>query len=219
MRDPSEPIELILHIDVLCGWSALADIRLRVLQEELGDAIRLEHRPFPVRVDERLPSRREILAEARALRKVAKEKETQDFVPDLWRSNDPPRSSLPPLVAVEAARIIGGAAARDRLLFALRSAAFRHGLNITREDVLIELAERCGLDVGRFATALGSQGTRRLVMDQRDEASYRGIESVPALTIGGEWLVTGAQSLDEYRGIIRRFGEQNGLLVPERMVH
>lgn len=219
MRKLLEPIELILHHDVLCAWCALADLRLGILKEELGDAIQIEYQAFTLRPEERTPSKREIQAEISALRKVSQEREARSFVSDLWRSSDPPRSSMPPLAALEAARIIGGKVARDRLLAAMRIAAFRHGLNITRDDVLIELAERCGLDTGRFATALGAQGTRRLVSDQHDAAAFRGIESLPALTIGGEWLVTGAQPLDEYRRIIKRFGEQNGLFVPERMVH
>ncbi|AKU92829.1 DsbA family oxidoreductase [Vulgatibacter incomptus] len=214
-----EPIELVLHHDVLCGWSLIADARLRHLKEEMGDALRIELRPFPIRLDERVPSRREIQAETSALRKVAKEKEGKGIVADLWRSNDPPRSSLPPLVALEAARIIGGEAAQERLLRALRRAAFHHGVNVTRDDVLLELAERCGIETARFATALRAQGTRRLVTDAQDEALFHGIDSVPSLVIGGEWLVAGVRSVDEYRDTIRRFGEQNGLFVPERMVH
>lgn len=213
-----EPIELILYHDVLCGWSALADARLRLLQEELGDAIRVELRPFAVRFDDRAPTKREVQAELSALRKIAREAD-EPFVPDLWRSSDPPRSSLPPLIALEAARIIGGPMIQDRLLLAMRTAAFRHGINITRDDVLIELAHRIGLDTGRFATALGSQGIRKLLIDQHDDAIHRGVDSVPSLIVGGDWLVSGAQSLDEYRSVIRRFGEQNGLFLAQRMVH
>src|SRR5690606_37671705 len=133
MQRPNEPIELILHHDVLCGWCALADLRLRILKEELGETIRIDYQPFAIHLEDRRPTRREIQTESSALRKVAKERETQGFGADLWRGDDPPRSSLPPLVALEAARIIGGVGARDRLLFAMRSAAFRHGLNISRE--------------------------------------------------------------------------------------
>ncbi len=219
MRDLLEPIELILHHDVLCGWSAVADDRLRSLREELGGAIRLERRPFMGFPDDRLPTKRERLARASALRRVAKEREAAGFVPDLWRSDDPPRSSLAPLVALEAAKIIGGEAAHDRLLAALRRAAFHHGINVSREDILIELGERCGLETTRFAAALGAQGLRRLVSDQHEASTFRGIDTSPSLVIGGEWLVSGVRSIDEYRDTIQHFSEQNGIVVPERVVH
>jgi len=212
-------IELVLHHDVLCPWSALADVRLRLLVEEFDGVLRLERSPFATRVEDRLPSVREAASQMRAIRKVAREPEGQGFKVDLWRSGDPPRSSLPPLVALEAAKILGGDAAQERMLAAMRRAAFRHGLNVAREDVLIELAERCGLETSRFATALSAQGTRRLVTSQHERAEFRGVISVPSVVIGGEWIVSGARSIDDYRGAIRRFGEQHALSVPDRVVH
>lgn len=219
MYDHEEPIELILHHDVLCGWSWLADKRLRLLQEEMPGLLKIEYRPFPLRVEEMVPSERERKAEIRALRKVAREQDGKGIVADLWKSNDPPRSSLPPLIAMEAARIVGGIAARDRMLHAMRRAALCAGLNISRDDVLLELAEQCRLDVGRFSTALRNSGTKRLVTDPWEDAASHGIEATPAVVVGGEWLLTGARSVDEYREAVERFVEKRGLYVPARVVH
>lgn len=214
-----ETIDILLHHDVLCGWSWLADKRLRALSEEFGGALRIEYRPFPLRVEEMLPTEQERKAEIKAWRKVAREEDGKGIVTDLWRSPDPPRSSLPPLLALEAARIVGGTAGRDRMLAAMRRAAFFHGLNVARDDVLVELAERCGLDVGRFGTALRNVGTRRLVMDAYEDALQHGIEATPAVVLGGEWLLTGTRTVAEYRETIQRFVEKRGLYVPSRVVH
>jgi len=214
-----ETIDIVIHHDVLCGWSWIADLRLRALAEELGGALRIEYRPFPLRVEEMVPTAREIEAEAEALLSVAREPEALGIVPDLWRSADPPRTSLPPLLAMEAARIVGGVAARDRMLAAMRGAALVSGVNVARDDVLVELAERCGLDVGRFVTALHNGGTRRLVLDPWEEANERGIEATPAVLIGGEWLLTGARTIEEYRDTIERYAEKRCLYVPSRVVH
>lgn len=219
MKHHADAIDLVLHHDVLCPWSALAESRLRLLEEEFDGALRLELSPFAIRSEDRLPSAREALAAIRAIRKVAKEPEGRGIKTDLWRSSDPPRSSMPPLVALEAAKILGGEAAQARLLGAMRRAAFRHGVNVSRDDVILELAERCGLDPSRFATAFSSQGTRRLVNSKHEQAAFRGVSSVPALVIGSEWIVCGARSVDEYRETIRRFGEQHALSIPERVVH
>jgi len=219
MKRHEDPIDLVLHHDVLCPWSALAESRLRMLVEECDGALRLELSPFAIRTDERLPTAREAHAAMRAIRKVAKEPEGRGIKPDLWRSGDLPRSSMPPLVALEAAKILGGEAAQTRLLVAMRRAAFRHGVNVTRDDVILELAEKCGLEMGRFATAFASQGTRRLVNSRHEQAAFRGVRSVPSLVIGGEWIVCGARTLEEYRETIQRFGEQHALPIPERVVH
>lgn len=217
MYDQEETLEITFYHDVLCGWSWLADRRLRLLQEEMP--LEIEYRPFPLRFEEMVPSKQERNAEIRAVRKVAREGDLQGLVPDLWKSSDPPRSSLPPLIALEAARIVGGVGGRDRLLAAMRRSAFQAGLNVSRDDVLIELAERCRIDVGRFATALNSSGTKRLVTDAWEDASSHGIEATPAIVVGGEWLVTGARTVDDYRETFQRFIDKRGIFVPTRVVH
>lgn len=217
MFDPEETLEITFYHDVLCGWSWIADRRLRLLQEEIP--LWIDYRPFPLRLEEMVPSRREKNAEIRALRKIAKEGDLPGITTDLWKSADPPRSSLPPLIALEAARIVGGVAARDRLLHSMRRAAFTAGLNVARDDVLIELAEQCRLDVGRFSTALQSSGTRRLVMDAYEDASSHGIEATPAIVVGGEWLLTGARTVEDYRETLERFIDKRGIFVPARVVH
>lgn len=215
----SPALELTLHHDVLCGWSWLADKRLRLLCEEFHPALKIRYSPFPVRLEDRLPTEWERMAEASAWRKVRREKDGKGIVTDLWRSDDPPRSSLPPLVALEAARIVGGEKARDRLLASMRQAAFRHGINVTRDDVILELAEKEGLEVSRFANAFFNEQTQRHVIDRHDEAAHRGIDSVPTVILEGDWMITGVRSIDEYRNTIRRYIQQQGLALPERIVH
>ncbi len=214
-----ETIEIILHHDVLCGWSWLADKRLRALSDELGGLLRIDYRAYPLRMEEMVPTDKEREAEIKALRKVGREKDGKGITAELWRSADPPRTSLPPLVAMEAARIVGGIGGRDRMLAAMRQAALVRGLNVSRDDILIELAERCGLDVGRFGTALRNSGTKRLVTDPWEEACRHGIEATPAVLVGGEWLLTGTRTVEDYRETIERFVEKRCLYVPSRVVH
>lgn len=219
MHRSIDPIELTLYHDVLCGWSFLAHERLSQLCEEFEPLVRLRLRPFAVRVEPRIPSRWECASEASALRKVARETEGRGIIPDLWRSTDPPRTSLPPLLALHAATIVAGQKGMRRLLAELRRAALFHGINISREDVILEVAGSCGLDMHRFANAFFSDHTRRAVLDQHEEALARGIDSVPTLIVGDEWMLSGARSLGEYRSTIRRFIRQQGLRMPERIVH
>lgn len=219
MDRSQDRIELTLYHDVLCGWSWLAEKRLLLLREELGPHLRIRRKPFAVRPEVRHPSKWECVSEASAWRKVGREKDGKGVVPDLWKSNDPPTSSIPPLLALQAATIVGGSEGAERLLGELRSAAFHHGINIARDDVILEIAERCGLPIHRFSNAYFSESARRSVLDQHDDALNRGIDSVPTLIIGDEWLLSGVRTIDEYRSAIRKYAQQQGLRTPRRSVH
>ncbi len=211
-------LEVVLYHDALCSWCYLADARLAVLREEYGDALDFSYRAFPIRPQDALPTAREARLLARHWRRVAKEPEGAGIVPDLWSSNDPPRSTLPPLIALEAARV-QGASRRDALLGALREAAFKRGINVARRDVLIELGERVGLEMGRFLAALGAPATEEAVRSEHQEARSRGVRGVPALVLGGEWLVSGARPLSEYRELLATYLTRRHGSVSERLLH
>jgi predicted DsbA family dithiol-disulfide isomerase len=201
----AERAALVLYEDPLSPWCLVAERRITAALEELGEAFGpLHHEPFPLRVEARAMSRTERQRLARAVRKASREPEATGVTPDLWLSADPPLSSIPPLAALAAARQQG----RDReqvLRGALREAALFRGVNVSRRDVLYELAERAGLDVARFAGALAAPRTERSVRARFEEALDRGVEVAPALVIGDDWLVAGPRSSDEYRAILLRY--------------
>ena len=135
--------------------------------------------------------------------------------PDLWIGEDPPSSSLPPLVALEAALLVHGPVMERELLRAMRRAAFIEGINISRRDVQLELASRVGLDLHSFVEALDETSLEQSVNDSAEEAESLGIHGVPALVIGGEWLMQGCRDASEYRHVIDKY--RNG--PPVRTIH
>ena len=75
---------------------------------------------------------------------------------------------------------------RASLQDALRRAALIDGVNITRPDVVFELADRVGLQMNRFA-GLGSPQTRRLIREEhRSAARSRGVPSGSR-----QWIIAG----------------------------
>ncbi|MHB8417779.1 MAG: DsbA family oxidoreductase [Myxococcales bacterium] len=211
-------LEVVLYHDVLCSWCYLADQRLSVLRSELGDALDFSYRAYPIRPEAEAVSGRDARVLARHYRRVAREPGGEGISPDLWLSRDPPASTLPPLVALEAARL-QGTARRDALLLALRDAAFRRGINVSRRDILIELGQRVGLDVDRFLTALDAPATEQAVRAEHAEGHGRGVRGVPTLFLNGEAMVTGARALAEYRKLFRRHLTRGGFAPPERLLH
>jgi predicted DsbA family dithiol-disulfide isomerase len=201
----AEPPSLVLYEDPLSPWCLVAERRIRSAIDDVDATfapLRIE--PFPLRPEPRAPTTAERRSLARAARRAAKEPEASRTTPDLWLSADPPLTTLPVHTALYAARL-QGAAREDALRQAIREAGLVRGINVTRADVLYELAGAAGLDVGRFACALAAPTTERRVRETFEEALDKGIDVAPALVIGDEWLVAGPRSPSEYRAVLRRY--------------
>jgi predicted DsbA family dithiol-disulfide isomerase len=211
-------VELILYHDVLCSWCYVADSRLGHLRDEYGPFVGFSLRPYPLRPDHQLPDKKQRAVMARHFRRLAREPEGHGVKAELWTGEDPPSSSLPPLVALEAA-LPQGPALQRALLEAMRRKAFVEGINVARRDVQLELAGQVGLDVGRFAHQLDEPRLPQEVNDSVDEAEALGIKGVPALVIGGEWLMQGCRDLSEYRQVIEKFLRERVAQAPVRTVH
>jgi predicted DsbA family dithiol-disulfide isomerase len=214
----SEPVELVLFHDVLCSWCYVADARLDVLRDEYGSGVHWSFRPYPLRPDDQIPDKKERSLLARHFRRIAKEREGKGVKADLWTGDDPPSSSLPPLVALEAA-LPQGPMLQNAFLKAMRRAAFIQGINISRRDVQLELAARVGLDVPRFLEHLEDPAAEQVIADASEEAEALGIKGVPALVIGGEWLMQGCRDLAEYRQVIDKYLRERVQHSNLRMLH
>jgi predicted DsbA family dithiol-disulfide isomerase len=201
----AEPPSLVLYEDPLSPWCLVAEQRIRAALDEVsGDFAPLRIEPFPLRSEPRAPTAAERRTLARVARRAAKEPEAARTTPDLWLSADPPLTTVPVLAALYAARQQGNVH-EDALRDAIREAGLVRGINVTRADVLYELAGAAGLDVSRFAGALAAPATERRVREAFEDALEKGIDVAPALVIGDEWLVAGPRSGAEYRAVLRRY--------------
>jgi predicted DsbA family dithiol-disulfide isomerase len=198
MTGAPKPLQIVVHHDVLCVWSYIADLRLDAIRAELAQLVRFRFCPFATRPGDALLSEQELELAAKNVEDGRLEAEGKRLSLELWHGADPPRSSLPALIALEAARLQGGDA-HHALLRTMQVAALEEGVNVTRADVTFELAGRLGLQMDRFAAAYNSPETRRLVMEEQHLAASRGVTETPALAIAGRWLVTGLHELSEYR--------------------
>ena len=149
---------------------------------------------------------------------MAREQEGKGVKPDLWTGQDPPASSVPPLVALEAA-LPQGAQLQRELLKAMRRAAFLQGINVARRDVQLELASQVGVDVGRFLEQLDDPRLEQDVNEACEEAEGLGVKGVPALVIGGEWLMQGCRELSEYREVIDKYLRERVAAAQVRTMH
>ncbi len=198
MANLPKPLSVTLYQDVLCAWCYLAEARLHPLREEFRDLLRWKVRPFPLRLQDARLTDKERDAWARELGKARLEPDGARLRAEIWTLGDPPHSSVPALAALEAARL-QGPGLRSGLARAMQRAALEQSVNISRTDVVFELAGRCGLNMNRFAAAFNSPETRRLILEEHRLASSRGVRGVPTLVIERKWMISGLRSVEEYR--------------------
>ena len=198
-----KPLQITVYQDVLCAWCYLAESRLEALRQEFGDAVRWKVRPYPLRIQETPPSERELRGLAEEVERAQREADplARRISRDIWIGGDPPRSSVPALAALEAARL-QGPQAHTFLARAMQRAALEQGVNVTRTDVVFELASRVGLAMNDFSAAYHSEETRKLILNEHKLAASRGVKGVPTLVIGGRWMVCGLREVSEYREYI-----------------
>ena len=83
----------------------------------------------------------------------------------------------------------------------------------------LELAAQVGLDLTRFVERLDDSHLEPEVTDSVEEAEALGIKGVPALVIGGEWLMQGCRDLTEYRQVIDKYLRERVAPAQMRMMH
>ncbi|HSP78208.1 MAG TPA: DsbA family protein [Myxococcaceae bacterium] len=200
MKPPHKPLQITVYQDVLCAWCYLAEQRLETVKQEFGDLVRWKVRPYPLRIHDMPPTERELRGLAKEVRRARKEPDATARLlsTELWLGGDPPRSSITPLAALEAARL-QSPAAHALLARSLQRTALEQGVNVSRTDVIFELAARAGLEMGSFAAAFGSAATHKLILDEHRLAASRGVRRVPTLVLAERWMVCGLREVAEYR--------------------
>ena len=164
------PGTIAVWSDVGCPWAHLAVHRLHTTRRRLGldDAVRLEHRPFPLElVNERATPRRVLAAEVPVVGALDPGAGWQ-----AWQAAESnwPVKMLPALEAVQAATAQDARAAEE-LDRALRVAFFGESRCISLRHVILEVASKCDtVDTEALAGTLDDGVARRAVIARFEEA-------------------------------------------------
>ena len=177
-------------------------MRLRRLQEELGDRLSIEWKAFPLRpVPDPSVTFKGTYREA-AWKRCRTQAEPDGIVYILWSRDDYPNWSLP---ALEAAKCVAlqGAEVFERLHLKLYEAFFSRGLNIANRDDLMTVVKESGADVERFVADLESGKARAWVLQDYEEAVTRaGVRAIPTVQLDDGRRIVGLVDFAEYRRII-----------------
>jgi predicted DsbA family dithiol-disulfide isomerase len=169
METPSGTIAV--WSDIGCPWSHLAVHRLHEARHRLGldDAVRFDHRPFPLElVNDQATPRQVLAAEVPVVGALAPEAGWQAWQAPEWHW---PVTTLPALEAVQAAAAQDAAAAEE-LDRALRVAFFGESRCISLRHVILEVASKCDtVDRDALAGTLDDGVARGAVIARFEEAT------------------------------------------------
>ncbi|MBO9124509.1 MULTISPECIES: DsbA family oxidoreductase [unclassified Rhizobium] len=91
----------------------------------------------------------------------------------------------------------------DRVVDGLFKANFEQGLNVGDHAVLLDIAEKSGLDRAVTASLLASEADKGLVVEEIESAQKMGVNGVPFFIFDQQYAVSGAQTPDVIAGALR----------------
>ncbi len=97
---------------------------------------------------------------------------------------------------------------QPEIVDALFQAYFVHGRDIGLHEVLADIADSNGLDAAVILQLLKTNVDVDAIQEHQDIDHQMGIQSVPTFIFDRQHAVSGAQSVDKWLHVIRRFNEQ-----------
>lgn len=94
--------------------------------------------------------------------------------------------------------------AQHPLKMALLEAHFTQGLDVSKPDVLVQVAASVGLDSALAADVLSSGSHAEETRARQKFWTERGISGVPSMVFDGRYLLTGAQGAETYAQMLMK---------------
>lgn len=179
--------------DILCVWAYAAQVRMDELESEFGDRIAIEYRLTSVfgfgreMMAERWKDKGGLAGYAQHVREIIDRFDHVALHPDVW-SRVAPASSSPAHLVLAAIRSLQAAGktspgAYTDVAWRLRQAFFRDARDISREDVLLDIAAAASLDVAAIREQLASGAAHAALARDGHEARELDIRVSPSIVI------------------------------------
>ncbi|MFS8110804.1 DsbA family oxidoreductase [Rhizobium jaguaris] len=208
-----ERITIDIVSDVVCPWCYLGKARLELAIAEVQDEVGVDinWRPYRLNPDyppEGVDQKKALEQKLGGAERVAQgHKMLTDLGREVGINFDFEAIKIGPNT-LDAHRLIQWAGTEDRekqekVVSALFKANFEEGRNVGDNAVLLDIAEKAGLDRSVIATLLSSNADRDLIVGEIDAAQKIGVTGVPFFIFDQQYAVSGAQTPDVLAGALR----------------
>jgi predicted DsbA family dithiol-disulfide isomerase len=212
-----ERITIDIFSDVVCPWCYLGKARLELAVAEVQDEVGVDinWRPYRLNPDyppEGVDQKKMLVQKLGGEERVAQAHRTlTDLGREVGINYDFEAITIGPNT-LDAHRLIHWAMIEDRekqdkVVAALFKANFEEGRNIGDHAVLLDVAEKAGLDRAVIASLLASEADRDLVLAEIDAAQKMGVNGVPFFIFDQQYAVSGAQTPEVLAGALREIAK------------
>lgn len=213
MKNSKKPLRIDIVSDVVCPWCIVGYKQLAQALEQTDTPYEIHWHPFEL--NSNMPSEGQNLRE-HIMEKYGSSKEESDAsrirmteagkeVGFEFNFNDDTRMhntfNLHQLLYWAGQQ---GQKPMHDLKQALFAAHFTNGRNISDKTVLADIAAEVGLDRSEALAVLEDQRFAKEVRAEERHWQQQGIQSVPAIIFNERYLVSGAQGVDNYVGILEQ---------------
>ena len=208
-----ERITIDVVSDVVCPWCYLGKARLELAIAEVQDEVGVDinWRPYRLNPDyppEGVDQKKSLEEKLGGAERVAQaHKMLTDFGKEVGINFNFEAIKIGPNT-LDAHRLIHWAMIEDRekadkVVNGLFKANFEEGRNVGDHAVLLDVAEKAGLDRAVTASLLSSDADKDLVVEEIESAQKMGVNGVPFFIFDQQYAVSGAQTPDILAGALR----------------
>jgi len=208
-----ERITIDVVSDVVCPWCYLGKARLELAIAEVQDEVGVDinWRPYRLNPDyppEGVDQKKSLEEKLGGAERVAQaHKMLTDFGKEVGINFNFEAIKIGPNT-LDAHRLIHWAMIEDRdkadkVVNGLFKANFEEGRNVGDHAVLLDVAEKAGLDRAVTASLLASDADKVLVVEEIESAQKMGVNGVPFFIFDQQYAVSGAQTPDVIAGALR----------------
>lgn len=208
-----ERITIDVISDVVCPWCYLGKARLELAIAEVQDEVGVDinWRPYRLNPDyppEGVDQKKSLEQKLGGAERVAQaHKMLADLGKEVGIDFNFEAIKIGPNT-LDAHRLIHWAMIEDRdkadrVVNALFKANFEDGRNVGDHAVLLDIAEKAGLDRAVTASLLASDADRDLVVAEIEAVQKMGVNGVPFFIFDQQYAVSGAQTPDIIAGALR----------------
>ena len=208
-----ERITIDIVSDVVCPWCYLGKARLELAIAEVQDEVGVDinWRPYRLNPDyppEGVDQKKELALKLGGEARVAS---AHEMLTKLGREVgihfDFDAIRIGPNT-LDAHRLIHwagteGREVQEKVVTALFKANFEEGRNVGDHEVLLDIAEKAGLERSVIAALLASDADRELLVSEIDAAQQMGVSGVPFFIFDQQYAVSGAQTPEVLAGALR----------------